>query len=210
MSQSTNPSMSRPTIRPTNYNTGAILLAAGLSSRFGASKLLAELDNGTTVFAQTYSRLKLAVLDVLVVTRPEIASQLMLTSPELLVFDNAQDGMGATLAFASRNLPSWDSALICLADMPFISTQTYKVIAQTSDVDSIVVPICQGKKANPVSFGSRFFSELQNLSGDTGAREILKRHPDSIKRIEITEHGVLDDIDTPADLVRLQSIAYNP
>lgn len=167
--------------------------------------MLAELDNGTTVFAQTYSRLKLAVTDVLIVTRPEIASQLMLISPELLVFDNAQDGMGATLAFAIKNTSSWDSALICLADMPFISTETYKSIAQASNSQSIVVPVCEGKKANPVSFGRRFFSELQNLSGDTGGREVLKRHPDSIKMLKITEHAVLDDIDTPADLARLQS-----
>lgn len=197
--------MISPTSHPTNNRTGAILLAAGFSSRFGASKLLAELDSGNTVFAQTYSRLKLAVKDVLVVTRPEIANQLKLTSPELLVFDNAQDGMGATLAFASKNIPPWDSALICLADMPFISTQTYREIASASAAESIVMPICQDKKANPVSFGSRFFSELQNLSGDTGGREILKRHPNSISYLEITEHAVLDDIDTPADLVRLQS-----
>lgn len=184
--------------------TGAILLAAGLSSRFGAPKLLAELDSGTTVFAQTYSRLKLAVRDVVVVTRPGIANQLMETCPELLVFDNAQDGMGATLAFAIRNTTSWDSALICLADMPFISTATYKSIAAASDAESIVVPICEGKKANPVSFGCSFFSELRNLSGDTGGRDLLNRHPDSIRNLEITEHAVLDDIDTPADLARLQ------
>ena len=184
---------------------GAILLAAGSSSRFGASKLLAELESGTTVFAQTYHRLKLAVSEVLVFTRPEIARQLKVISPELLVFDNAHNGMGATLAFAIRNTSSWDSALICLADMPFISTATYKKIACASDPQSIVVPICEGKKANPVSFGSHFFSELQNLSGDTGGREVLKRHLDSIRNLQITERGVLDDIDTPADLVRLQS-----
>ena len=185
--------------------TGAILLAAGLSSRFGASKLLAELDSGTTVFAQTYSRLKLAVSDVVVVTRPDIAKQLMTTCPELLVFDNAQDGMGATLAFAVKNISAWDSALICLADMPFISTVTYKDIAAASDAKSIVVPICEGKKANPVSFGRNFFSELKNLSGDTGGREVLQRHPNSIRNLRVSEHAVLDDIDTPADLVRLQS-----
>ena len=184
---------------------GAILLAAGSSSRFGASKLLAELESGTTVFAQTYHRLKLAVSEVLVVTRPEIARQLKVISPELLVFDNAHNGMGATLAFAIRNTSSWDSALICLADMPFISTATYKKIACASDPQSIVMPICEGKKANPVSFGSHFFSELQNLSGDTGGREVLKRHLDSIRNLQITERGVLEDIDTPADLVRLQS-----
>jgi molybdenum cofactor cytidylyltransferase len=185
--------------------TGAILLAAGFSSRFGASKLLADLDSGTTVFAQTYHRLKLAVSEVLVVTRPEISQQLRAISPDLLVFDNAHDGMGATLAFAIKNTASWDSALICLADMPFISTATYKTIACASDSRSIVVPICEGRKANPVSFGSHFFSELQSLSGDTGGREVLKRHPNSIRNLEITERAVLDDIDTPADLARLQS-----
>ena len=191
---------------PTLKNkTGAILLAAGLSSRFGASKLLAELDNGTTVFAQTYHHLKLAVNDVLVVTRPEIAHQLKVVSPDLIVFDSAHNGMGATLAFAIRNTSSWDSALICLADMPFISTATYKKIVCASDPRTIVVPICEGKNANPVSFGSHFFSELQNLTGDTGGREVLKRHPDSIINLEIKERAVLDDIDTPADLVRLQS-----
>lgn len=185
--------------------TGAVLLSAGFSNRFGGLKLLAKLKSGVTVFAQTYSQLHPAVSDILVVTRPDLEDQLRQFSQELLIFGSAENGMGSTLAFAMQNVPAWDSVLVCLGDMPFIKTSTYQQIAAASDSESIVVPLYKGQKGNPVSFGSRFFSDLQNLSGDFGAREVLKRYPQAIKTIELSDDAVLDDIDTPADLKRLQS-----
>lgn len=180
-------------------------MAAGYSQRYGDTKLLAALDNGNTVFEQTLSQIRSAIDEVLVVTRPELAEELGKQCPDLLVFTDAQQGMGSTLAFAVRQITNWDCALICLADMPFLSDKVYKIIAAKGDPDTIVIPTYQGNRANPVCFGKRFFPELGNLSGDTGGRTIIKQYSDAVNTLEINDSAVIDDIDTPQDLERLQS-----
>ena len=81
---------------------GAIVLAAGFSSRFGSSKLLAHLSNGKSIFQQTVERIAEVFPDRLVVTRPEMAAQLqsLAQGTSILSFEHAEQGMGATLAFA--------------------------------------------------------------------------------------------------------------
>ena len=110
---------------------GAIVLAAGFSSRFGSSKLLAHLSNGKSIFQQTVERIAGVFPDRLVVTRPEMAAQLqsLVQGTSILSFEHAEQGMGATLAFAAQQIGDWDGCLVCLGDMPFIETSTYRRIA---------------------------------------------------------------------------------
>ncbi|MFK7864466.1 MAG: NTP transferase domain-containing protein [Pseudohongiellaceae bacterium] len=184
---------------------GAIILAAGFSKRYGSSKLLAKLDSGVGVFEQTYTRLKPAVDSVLVVTKPEIETAIAKIARNPLVFDEYRQGMGATLAFAASQLPQdWCSVLVCLGDMPFISTESYKKISETNAEDNIVIPNYLGKNANPVAFGRDFFPALTKLAGDTGAKALLETYQSSVIKLDIKDKALLEDIDTPNDLKRLQ------
>lgn len=184
--------------------TGAILLAAGYSNRFGGIKLLSKLKSGSSVIQQTFQRLSPAVDQVLVVTRPELADAVSKVCPNLLVFERAHSGMGATLAYGASNMPDWDSVLVCLADMPFIDTETYHAIAAASLKSNIIVPTYSDKKANPVAFGRKYFPELMRLGGDSGAKDLLQRHKESVIKLPLDDKGLLDDIDTQDDLARLQ------
>lgn len=183
---------------------GALVLAAGFSNRFGDTKLLAPLNNGKTVFAQTLAQLQQAVAEIRVITRPELEQQLRADAPELIVFPDAKQGMGASLAFGISHAGDWDACLICLADMPFISPATYGLLAEHARPDQILIPSFEGKCGNPVSFGSAFFNELKHLRGDSGGRELVKRHQDVVQHLPVDDHGVLSDIDTPQDLNELQ------
>ncbi len=64
----------------------------------------------------------------------------------------------------------------------------------------ILVPSYNNKPGHPVYFDSVFFKELAAISGDTGARTVIKNHEDAIKVIEVDDKGVLSDIDQQADL----------
>ena len=108
--------------------------------------------------------------------------------------------MGATLAFAAANLPDWDAALVCLADMPFISGDTYAAVAAKAAPDRIVVPEYRGRPGNPVAFGSRFFPALTRLGGDGGARPLLRQNPEAVLPLPLDDRGILLDVDTPDDL----------
>ncbi len=185
---------------------GAIVLAAGYSSRFGGSKLLAELANGKTVFQQTVERIGEGLGELLIITRPELAPQLQALAPDttILSFQHADLGMGATLAYASQTIPQWAGCLVCLADMPFIEAATYRQISQQLTQETIVTPIFESRVGNPVAFGSSFFAELAALQGDSGGRKLTRMHPEAVRELHVTDPGILQDIDTPDELARYQ------
>ncbi len=185
--------------------TGAIVLAAGFGRRFGDTKQFARLSNGKTVLEQTLLNLLKATDNILVVTRAEIRPALEHLKLPICVFDNADQGMGASLAFALTQIPNWGAAMICLGDMPFIDAASYSALLDAADETRIIVPTVDSNIANPCVFGKRFFDELKQLQGDKGGRSVINRHPDALVRLQLTDPGLLQDIDTPADLTNLQA-----
>ena len=185
---------------------GAIVLAAGFSKRFGDSKLLAQLHNGNTVVQQTLERIAEVFPHRIVVTRPELMPQLLPLAPgtSFLAFEHAEQGMGATLAFAAQHIGDWRACLVCLGDMPFIEASTYRQIAEQIEEDSIVIPVLDSKIGNPVAFGSAYFDALGKLQGDAGGRKLIKEHRSAVRELSVDDPGVLQDIDTPEDLARYQ------
>ena len=186
---------------------GAIVLAAGFSSRFGSSKLLAHLSNGKSIFQQTVERIAGVFPDRLVVTRPEMAAQLqsLAQGTSILSFEHAEQGMGATLAFAAQQIDDWDGCLVCLGDMPFIETSTYRRIADNITADSIVTPTFNSKMGNPAAFGKNFFTDLGALTGDTGGRKLTSIYPQAVRELQVSDPGILQDIDTLEELALYQN-----
>ena len=183
---------------------GALLLAAGFSNRFGGLKLLAPLNPEHTVFSQTHARLSSAIADLIVITRPELADKLPVDRSQLQIFAEAERGMGATLAFGMQFTNHWDACMICLSDMPYITTATYSALAEAAATNSIIIPEFDGKPGNPVIFGSDFFPELKQLSGDAGGKPVTRAHPEAVRRISVDDPAILLDIDTPEELAELQ------
>ncbi|MBT3529389.1 MAG: nucleotidyltransferase family protein [Gammaproteobacteria bacterium] len=186
-------------------NTGAIVLAAGFSRRFGGNKLNAKLSNNKTVFQQTIERLTESVPEVIVVSRADIAPILQPYHSDVRIFSGADQGMGSTLAFAIQQIQNWDACLICLADMPFINPASYRAIADLIEPNSIVVPSYSGQIGNPVAFSSEYFPELSCLQGDSGGRTLMKKHTENIIKLNLEDAGILQDIDTEDDLQRYQA-----
>ena len=185
---------------------GALLLAAGFSKRFGDTKLFARLDTGNTVLAETYSRLSTVIPEIIVVSRPELSAEVAQQAKSAEIFSEADRGMGASLAFGINKVAEqgWDACMICLADMPFIQESTYRRLAESADKSSIVMPSYDGKVGNPVVFGSIYFPELIQVSGDAGGRSVVRRHQDQTIEVPVTDPAVLADIDTPEELKRYQ------
>jgi len=202
---------------------GVLVLAAGFSSRFGGSKLNAILGNGSTVLQQTLQHVSAASDNILIITRSELIEDGILDSGvchsdspgrnitadqksalRTVLCEDSHLGMGQTLSFGISQIRDWDACLVCLGDMPFIRTSTYQQLLAVLQADNIVIPEYQGKTGNPVGFGKYFFEELLHLSGDTGGREIIQAYPQQVLRISVSDGAILEDIDTRADLQRLQ------
>ena len=181
---------------------GALILAAGSSTRFGKQKLCQKLQSGDSVLDQTLNRVKLAVPEVKVVTSIQIYEALQTQNAGFEIFPQTSSGMGVTLSYGIRLIKRKDACLVCLGDMPFIQTTTYRKLATILTRENIVVPVFNGRQGNPVGFGKRFFNELMRLNGDTGGRALLQRYSSVTHHVEVDDPAILQDIDTPADLAK--------
>jgi molybdenum cofactor cytidylyltransferase len=59
--------------------------------------------------------------------------------------------------------------------------------------------VFEGRRGNPVAFGALHLPALLALTGEHGARSLLKSS--SVVEVAVSDPGILRDIDTPNDLV---------
>lgn len=202
---------------------GVIVLAAGRGERFDASvgkkttgKLMASLGDGVPVGVKTaslYTHLGMSVLAV--VRQPgELSRRLTAQGCDILVADDAQQGMGASLAAGVRwyaaqratdGTPRYDAVLVALGDMPWVKPSTLAAILSTASRDStrIVVPMHNGVKGHPVLFGRAHWPALMQLEGDKGARGLLS--DPCVLPLAVDDDGIHRDVDTYHDLDVLPS-----
>lgn len=179
----------------------AIVLAAGLGSRFGSDKRQARLSNSHTLLSQSVERALAAFDEVRVVLRDgERAGDFALPAGCRIIHSpQALLGMGHSLAAGALSLHDSDAcaAAVLLGDMPWIGVQTLEQLKQHATATSITFPRYQGKRGHPVFFGRAFWPELTQLSGDDGARAVLQAHQAQCVIVDVDDAGVLRDVDTP-------------
>lgn len=187
--------------------TGAIMLAAGFSRRFGSVKLQAQLPDGSTLLQKSFNNTLQATENIIVVGRQDLLESgtynFLPDQPgiQLIICPDAESGMGHSLASAIKHIPdSWDSTLICLGDMPFIRPDTLSAMIRTSREDNIVIPVWQSQRGHPVCFGRQYFNELAASTGDSGGRHVIKLHHQAITELATDDAGIIQDIDTPEAL----------
>lgn len=181
-----------------------ILLAAGNGLRFGSNKLLHPLADGTPIAVASARVLKRTVNQTLAVVRSdstELASLLRDEGLDLVICPQAAAGMGTSIAcgiLASSQAHAW---VIALADMPFIQATTiHQLVVLLRQGAAIVVPQYHGRRGHPVGFQRQFGTQLSTLTGDTGARALLRQHQSQITLFSCEDAGIYWDIDTPSQL----------
>lgn len=186
-------------------NVVALLLAAGSASRFGSDKLLHPLPHEVPIAVQAARHLKSVFDDdVFAVVRPEakaLSDLFLAEGCKLAVCENADEGMGASLACAVRAAPDAEGFVIALADMPFIRASTIAAVRDAIAAGApLAAPFFRARRGHPVGISARFRGELERLRGDEGARNLLSNHAAELLKIPVGDPGVLRDIDTPSDL----------
>lgn len=181
-----------------------VLLAAGAGTRFGGDKLLARLPDGVPLGVRAARTLRSGVERALAVVRPGDAALARLLEAEGLdvaVFSQANDGMGASLAFGVASAPDADGWVIALADMPFVRRETVETVAGMLRAGAWIAAPCQReRRGHPVGFTRALFPELIGLGGDLGARRLLERYASRVESFESDDQGILLDIDELLDI----------
>ena len=182
----------------------AILLAAGASSRFGTDKLLHPLADGEPIGVRAARNLIDAVPDTLAVVRQGDRDLIgAFTDLGLRVIENpwTDRGMGTSLALGVKASSEADGWLIALADMPWVQPITIGALAdELRNGASLVAPAHDGRRGHPVGFAARWRTQLEALTGDQGARNLLVAHASELLLQPTNDLGILLDVDTRADL----------
>ena len=182
-----------------------LLLAAGSATRFGSDKLQHALPHGVAIAVQAARHLRSRVDRVVAVVRPgaaELSAKLREEGCEVVVCENAAEGMGASLACAARAAGKADGFLLALADMPFVRPSSIAAVRDAiAGGAPLAAPYFRSRRGHPVGVSGAFFDELLALQGDAGARQVLERNEARVRKIPVGDPGVIRDIDTPGDLM---------
>jgi molybdenum cofactor cytidylyltransferase len=195
-----------------------VVLAAGRGARFrdGPGERGHKLEQAfghSTVLGSTLANAVQSGLPLVVVTTAAllghvtaaVAERDTIVLPEVGGGDVTEPlGMGYSIAAgvsARANAGAW---LILPADMPLVQPDTLRAVAQALPQHPVVYAQYQGRRGHPVGFGTELYSELVQLSGDEGARRLIGRYP--AHGVEVSDSGVLMDMDTEDDLQRLRAL----
>lgn len=185
-----------------------ILLAAGMGSRFGGGKLTYRLPDGTPIAVAAAASLRPACARVLAVLRPgqdDLAELLAAAGCEIVACNDAEGGMGHSLAAGVRAAPEAAGWLVALADMPFIASASHRAVAAGLQAGAgIVATQYRGRRGHPVGFSRPWFAQLSALTGDQGAKAILDSQKQNLVLCPVEDPGVLWDIDREDDLTALR------
>jgi len=203
-----------------------IVLAAGLGSRFGGNKLLhlipnqkrtAQANTDSEIAMGLQSALNLApfVDEVVCVVRPEdkaLANLFTQHGFKVCISVDYQKGLSASFMAGVQGSLEANMWWIALGDMPFIKDSSYQsiyqqVLLQSDKPESeqkIIRPFSTKetslKPGHPVVFPKRLKSQLLNLTGDEGAKAILKRERNDVLQVLLEDKGIHLDVDEISDL----------
>ncbi len=191
-----------------------VLLAAGAASRFGGgSKLLAPF-RGRPLIEHALLALREAPVDGAVAVVGEGSGEVRRLCGRygVRVVENPRWREGqstSVLAGLAALGPEARAAVILLGDQPLVGAGAVaRLIGAFERGARIAVATYGGKPRNPTLFAREVWPLLESeLEGDEGARSMLRRHPELVRRVPCDGVGDPADVDTREDLRRLEERA---
>jgi molybdenum cofactor cytidylyltransferase len=188
-------------------STGAVILAAGGSSRFGSPKQLAEFRGKT--FGQRIVDLarEAGCSPVVVVAGSDAEKVRAGISSTIVENKNWRNGIGGSIRIGVQRLieiePEIAAIVLLVCDQPFVDADVIRrlMALQEKTGKEIVASSYSDTLGVPALFARPVFSELRALEGDSGAKKIILANRDRVAEFPFPGGNI--DIDTPADYENL-------
>ena len=192
------------------FPVAVVIIGAGAGTRFGGPKALATLPDGRRFLDAVAETAGYAGLDpVISVLPPDVAAPVLGTrgaAPNVArVVVNAnpksEQIVSARLGLAQLSNTSVVGALLWPVDHPFVRLESVLAILDAARRTGamIVVPRCNERRGHPVFFHRELWRELMTVA-DGGARGVMRGHQSLVHEVEVSDAGVLRDIDTQQEL----------
>ncbi len=195
----------------TNKNTtGVIILAAGASSRLGSPKQLL-VYSGVTLLQHSIEVAQSShagsVIVVLGANADAINDELKHTTANIVVNPEWKEGMASTIRFGLQTLvelnPQIEVVILMVADQPYVTAVLLNNLMEVhrKEQRSIVASKYGTTFGTPVLFTKRFFPELLELTGDVGAKSLVRKYMKEAAFVPFPKGEI--DIDTLEDYKKL-------
>ena len=193
-----------------SIRVGAVILAAGSSSRMGRPKQTLQFQGESLIRRAVLAALGAGCSPVVVVTGAN--AELMRSELEGLdvreVLNSLwETGMASSIRVGVERLvgvaADTDAAVVMLCDQPHVTAQVISdIIAAYRATGKTIVASTYGRSFGvPALFSRKFFAELEQLEGAAGAKQVIHRHA-SLAHFLAFPCGEVD-VDTPDDFSRL-------
>lgn len=180
-----------------------IITAAGMSTRQKENKLLIRSCN-ETIIEKTINTFLNNDLDIFVIVGHQkemmvpILTNRFRNDIQIVENKDYESGMASSLkagiAAAGGNYAYFG---FCNGDKPFIEVKTVKILLKylIENKPLILAPIYQEQSGHPTFFSNEFIKYFGLISGDTGGREVIKKHPEAVTYLPINDEGIIMDMD---------------
>lgn len=185
----------------------AVVLAAGAGARIGRPKALLDWRGQPFVRHVAAKALQAGYAPVIVVAGAAMtAVREAVRGLPVQVVDNPhwQAGQGTSVAAGAAALPpETGAAIFLLVDQPHVPLSLLRALRaeHARTLAPVIAPFVDGRRANPVLFDRRTFSDLRTLRGEQGGRALFSRY--RLRYLPWHDRSLLLDVDTPEDYRRL-------
>lgn len=184
-------------------NIAVLIMAAGGSTRLDSPKQLLQWGKDYLInhIIQTALSANIGPITVVLGSRvQEIQKILLAKNLQLVINPDWQSGMSSSIKVGIASLESdVDAALIMLVDQPFVTSGLLSqlVLKMTDGNYEITAPRVAGQQCNPVLFSRSLFAEIMKISGDRGAKTLIKDR--QVGWVDWPDERLILDIDSKED-----------
>jgi molybdenum cofactor cytidylyltransferase len=192
-------------------NIGAVILAAGKSSRLGQPKQLLQFRGRTLVRRIVDAAHEAGCSPIVVVIgsdKDKVARELERTNAVIVENVNWSDGMGTSIrSGVQRSLdgaPNVEAIVLLVCDQPLVDSHTIEqlIALGAKTKKAIVASSYAGTLGVPALFDRSCAEELLRLDDASGAKPIIFSNHDRVAEFPFPEGQI--DIDMAADYEKLR------
>lgn len=187
-----------------------ICLAAGLSTRFGSPKALAQINHEPAI---TFIQKKFlsTSCDELIIVLGAHADQIkahVLNHKRIRIVYNKDYSLGQTSSVQAGlcDVSSETSAaLLWPVDCPFIDASTVDLMLKSfiAQPALISIPTIDDKRGHPPVLAFPLFQHIRSLSKNLGINTLFDLHQDEIHYVPVNDPGIRLTFNTPQELTSI-------
>ncbi len=197
------------------HRTAVIILAAGLSKRFGSNKLITPLLTKPLVRYAIDNALSSEAYRVVVVVDDLNGPVARICPPvaHMVLNPNPSRGIASSIVAGIESVQNHSCSSIILAgDQPLVSSKLLNSLIEKHKSQPEMIISCRhsGTARNPALFPGNMYGKLRALRGDAGARRLIVKAGVSCSYVDVDDDSWLVDVDSEQDIQRVASLIANP